>query len=101
MISAPNHTSVSQALFSDSTSSQSRVPVMISTNRPTKATTVGSSVSDGPNTIAGTLAHSSSSSAKVPIMTISFGDTGPIFAISSRAYCTALGVAFSCGGDNR
>jgi len=53
---APNQISVSQALFSDSTSSQLIVPVMIRMNRPTRATTVGSSVSDGPNSIAGTFA---------------------------------------------
>ncbi|MNT61655.1 hypothetical protein D3C72_1993140 [compost metagenome] len=83
--SAPNHTSVSHALFSDSTSSQSMVPVMISTNRPRKATTVGSSVHAGPNSIAGTLAHSTSSSPKVPIITFSLGASGPMRASSPRA----------------
>src|SRR2546427_403898 len=54
MTRAPNQTRVSHALFSDSTSSQSMVPVMISTNRPRKATTVGSSTKAGPNSICGT-----------------------------------------------
>ncbi|MNT31931.1 hypothetical protein D3C72_1677890 [compost metagenome] len=78
MTSAPNHTKVSQALFSDKTSSQSMVPVIISTNKPTKATTVASSENAGPNSMAGTLAHSSSNRAKVPSMTFSDGDSGPM-----------------------
>src|SRR5256885_7055372 len=89
MTRAPNQTRVSHALFSDSTSSQSMVPVMISTNRPRKATTVGSSTKAGPNSICGTLAHSSSIRPKVPSITRSLPDSGPMRAISLRAYSTA------------
>ncbi|MNM99005.1 hypothetical protein D3C81_1115530 [compost metagenome] len=82
---APNHTRVSQALFSDSTSSQLMVPVMIRINRPTKATTVASSENAGPNSMAGTLAHSTSSKPNVPSMTFSAGDSGPMLFNSAFA----------------
>ena len=85
MTSAPNHTRVSQALFSDSTSSQSMVPVIINTNKPTKATTVASSENVGSNSMAGTFAHSNSSKAKVPSMTFSDGDSGPMLFNSALA----------------
>ncbi|MNT45489.1 hypothetical protein D3C72_1820760 [compost metagenome] len=68
---APNQIKVSQALFSDKTSSQSIAPVMIRTKRPTNATTVGSSMKAGPRIMDGTLAQSINSKKKVPIMTFS------------------------------
>jgi len=74
---------------------------MIRANRPRKATTVGSSVNDGPNSMAGTFAHSTSSRAKVPSMTFSLADNGPMRASSLRAKCTASGVCLSSGGANR
>ncbi|MNL55581.1 hypothetical protein D3C87_1790040 [compost metagenome] len=99
MTSAPNQMSVSQALFSDSTSSQLIVPVIRRAKRPSTATTVGSSVKAGPKIIAGTLAQRISSMTKVPIITISLPDRGPIAANSFLAYETASGVRLSSGGE--
>jgi len=96
---APNQISVSQALFSERTSSQSIVPVMMRVNRPRKATAVGSSVKAGPKIIAGTLAQSTSSIAKVPIITHSLPESGPMRFSAVCAYPTASGVAFTSGGE--
>ena len=98
MISALNQTMVSHALFSFNTSSHVNTPVSNNSTKPNKAVVVGSTAQALPKIMAGTPAHSNSSTAKIVSMMRSPRLISPISASFSLANCAAFGVFLISGG---
>ena len=92
---AANHTIVSHAPFSFSTSSHVKTPVSSSKDKPRKVVVVASTLT--PNSISGMPAHNTSNTANTPSMIFSPLLIGPISLSLARAISGASGVLVISG----